>query len=129
KGMVSRLKAGGYLILNVPSVESLLYSASREAEWRKKMALSDTEYQEFTYANCLTEPHLMAQGILRRGGALTKHYLKEELVVLIRQTLRLELLNILKTEYDWKTELEVERELRGIRGPRPWDWLVIARVR
>jgi SAM-dependent methyltransferase len=129
KGLTSRIKPGGTLILNVPSMESLLYSASREAEWRRKIDLPPSEVEELTYTNCLTGPKLMAQGILLRGGEPTKHYLKEELIILVGQAMRLDLIEILKMEYDWKTELEIDSAPRGMRGPHPWDWLVIANAR
>jgi SAM-dependent methyltransferase len=127
RGMASRLKPGGHLILNVPSVESLLYSAFRETEWLRRKGHSNKMAESRTDVSCLTGPRLMAQGVLYRGGALTKHFLREELIVLIRDEMRLEVTDMLKMEYDWATDFEDDSVPDWMGDPYPWDWLVIAR--
>jgi hypothetical protein len=51
------------------------------------------------------------------------------LVVLVRDEMDLDLLDILKVEYDWKTEMEDDRVPDWMSEPFPWDWLVIAKAR
>jgi SAM-dependent methyltransferase len=127
RGIASRLKPGGHLILNVPSVESLLYSAFRETEWQRRAGHTIKRAESLIDVSCLTHPRRMAQGILYRGAEPTKHYLREELIVLIRDEMQLELIEILKNEYDWKTDFEDEGVPEWMGEPYPWDWLVVAR--
>lgn len=127
RGMASRLKPGGRLLLNVPSVESLLYSAFRETEWQRRVGRSVKRAESLIDVSCLTHPRRMAQGILYRGAEPTKHYLREELIVLVRDEMRLELMEILKNEYDWTTDFEEECVPEWMGEPYPWDWLVVAR--
>jgi SAM-dependent methyltransferase len=123
KGIVSRIKPGGHLIFVVPSVESILYIAFRDMEFHIKKGLPAKEAALQVDLSSLTDPRQMAQGVLARGGEPTKHYLKEELTVLVK-SLKLELLEITKVEYAWTTELDSVP--RWMREPYPWDWLVFA---
>ena len=91
RGIASRLKPAGTLILNVPSVESLLYSAFRETEWYRKQGHSPKKAEFLTDISSLTGPRMLAQGVLYRGTEPTKHYLREELIVLARDEMQLEL--------------------------------------
>jgi SAM-dependent methyltransferase len=128
-GMVSRIKPSGFLFLVVPAIESLLFSHYQEAEWQHKTRPMTKGPELNIDTSCFTEPRLMAQGIMMRGGEPTKHYLKEELSVLVRDDLGLDLIDIIKIEYDWKIEFEVDQVPRWLRDPYPWDWLVIAKQR
>jgi SAM-dependent methyltransferase len=128
RGMASRIKPGGHLILDVPSVESILYDAFRETEWYRKEGHSAPKAEKMVDVSCLTRPRMLAQGVLYRGGEPTKHYLREELVVLVRDEMKLDLLDILKVEYDWKTEMEDDQVPDWMQEPFPWDWLVIAKA-
>lgn len=126
--MASRIKPGGHLILDVPSFESLLYSTFRETEWHRKNGHTPKRAEKLTDVSSLSGPRMTAHGILIRGEEPTKHYLREELIVLIRDEMHLEFLDILKMEYDWKTELEEEEIPDWMGEPYPWDWLVIAKA-
>jgi SAM-dependent methyltransferase len=127
RGMASRLKPGGILILNVPSVESLLFTAFRETEWFRRLGHSPRKAESKTDVSSLTEPRMAAQGVYYRGAEPTKHYLREELMVLVRDEMGLELLEINKMEYDWTTEFEVEDVPEWMADPYPWDWILAAR--
>ncbi|MBI3174568.1 MAG: methyltransferase domain-containing protein [Chloroflexi bacterium] len=126
RGMASRIKSGGHLVLNVPSVESLLYSYFRETEWWRRMGNSPKEAEAMVDASYITQPQQVAQGVLIRGTHPTKHYLREELMVLARDEMGLEVLDVLKMEYDWKTEMEDDVP-DWMGEPYPWDWIMVAK--
>jgi len=125
--MASRLKPGGHLILNVPSVESLLFSYFRETEWYRKEGCSPREAEEKVDASYIIHPKQTAQGVFIRGTEPTKHYLREELIVLARDEMKLETLDVLKMDYDWKIEMEDESVPEWMGEPYPWDWILIAK--
>ncbi len=129
RGMASRIKPGGHLIMNVPSVESLLYSAFRETEWYRKQGYTPKKAEFQTDISSLTGPRMLAQGVMYRGTEPTKHYLREELIVLVRDEMNLDLIDILKVEYDWKTDFEDDNIPDWMGEPFPWDWLVIAKAK
>jgi 2-polyprenyl-3-methyl-5-hydroxy-6-metoxy-1,4-benzoquinol methylase len=128
RGMAGRIKTGGHLVMDVPSVESILYDAFRETEWHRKDGHTTRKSEQMLDVSSLTRPRMLAQGVLYRGGEPTKHYLREELVVLVRDEMKLDLLDILKVEYDWQTEMEDEQVPAWMNDPLPWDWLVIAKA-
>lgn len=128
RGMASRIKTGGHLVMDVPSVESILYDAFRETEWHRKAGHPARKAEKMLDVSSLTRPRMLAQGVLYRGGEPTKHYLREELVVLVRDEMKLELLDIHKVEYDWKIEMEDDQVPAWMDEPLPWDWLVIAKA-
>ena len=127
RGMASRLKPGGHLILNVPSVESLLFSYFRETEWNRREGMSPREAEANVDASYIIQPTYTAQGIFIRGTEPTKHYLREELLVLARDEMKLEALDVVKMEYDWKTEMEQDQVPEWMGEPYPWDWILVAR--
>jgi hypothetical protein len=108
-------------------VESLLYSYFRETEWYRKGGKSPREAEMLVDASYIVQPPQTAQGIFIRGTEPTKHYLREELVVLAREEMQLEMLDVLKMEYDWKTEMEEETVPDWMGEPYPWDWLLVAK--
>jgi 2-polyprenyl-3-methyl-5-hydroxy-6-metoxy-1,4-benzoquinol methylase len=126
-GMASRLKPGGHLILNVPSVESLLFSYFRETEWYRKEGKSPREAEAEVDASYIIQPDRTAQGVFIRGTEPTKHYLREELLVLAHDEMQLEALDVVKMEYDWKTEMEDDNVPEWMGEPYPWDWILVAR--
>jgi SAM-dependent methyltransferase len=128
RGMASRVKTGGHLILDVPSLESILYDAFRETEWHRKLGQPSPKAEKTVDVSSLSRPRMLAQGVLYRGGEPTKHYLREELIVLVRDEMKIDLLDILRMEYDWKTEMEDDQVPDWMGEPFPWDWLVIAKA-
>ena len=128
-GMASRLRPGGHLLLDLPSIESLLYGTFREIEWHRREGSASQKAERMADVSCLPRPRMLARGVFYRGGEPTKHYLREELIVLVRDELGLDLIDILKMEYDWATEMEHNRIPAWMGDPHPWDWLVIAKAR
>jgi SAM-dependent methyltransferase len=127
RGMASRLNPGGHLILNLPSVESLLYSYFRETEWYRREGSSLHKAEKQVDASYIIQPKRTAQGIFIRGTEPTKHYLREELIVLARDEMKLEVLDVLKMEYDWKIEMEDDDVPEWMGEPYPWDWILVAK--
>ena len=128
RGMASRIKTGGHLIMDVPSMESIFYDAFRETEWHRKQGHPTRTAEKLVDVSCLARPRMLAQGVLYRGTEPTKHYLREELIVLVRDEMKLDLLDILKLEYDWKIEMEDDQVPDWMGEPYPWDWLVLAKA-
>lgn len=126
RGMASRLNPGGHLLLNVPSTESLLYSYFREIEWYRREGFSPQTAEDSIEPFCILSPEQTARGVFIRGTEPTKHYLREELLVLAREEMKLKVLEILKMEYDWKTEMEDAQTPEWMSEPYPWDWLLAA---
>jgi len=117
------IRRGGRLFLVVPSVESVLLCTHRlimwnleeEAEYRRAAAAAGTE-MGFT-ANS------MRDGIVKAGDVRTKHYLREELELLMKE-LGHRVIDIGKMEYRWNTEFK--NPPRAMQAPYPWDWLVVS---
>jgi len=66
----------------------------------------------------------LEQGIRPLQGVRTKHHLKEELLVLLRDH-RFDVLSVEKLIQPWT--LEFSDPPAWLRDPYPWDWLVLAR--
>ncbi|MEA2563942.1 MAG: hypothetical protein QOH06_5446 [Acidobacteriota bacterium] len=114
------LHRGGHLLLVVPSLESVLYTRFRLREWTwRNASLGSSQRslmpnQRFSASIC--------DGVVKRGTAPTKHYLREELLVLLKGA-GFDVLSINKVEYPWSTEFYDPP--RKLRDPYPWDWLLI----
>tara|TARA_B110000208_G_scaffold135713_1_gene164134 strand:+ start:316 stop:1125 length:810 start_codon:yes stop_codon:yes gene_type:complete len=68
-------------------------------------------------------------GLLNRGETLTKHYLREE-IILDCEDVGFEVKSSAKVEYKWSTEFEfatkkVPKKVKGCA--LPWDWLLVLR--
>lgn len=123
-GTISRtVRVGGRLVLVVPSVESFLLTMHRHAEihlrdgWADRSARAAADVAGLTTAG-------VRDGVLRRGGVKTKHYLREELE-LLAGSFGWVVEAIEKAEYDWSTEFESPPS--WMRAPYPWDWVVRGR--
>jgi SAM-dependent methyltransferase len=117
------VKRGGHLVLLVPSLESALYSWFRLAAWNLDDGLTYSRASEEGRSTLRADAQWLADGVLKCGGVLAKHYLKEELTFLL-PTLGLKPLTTEKVEYPWSTEFTDPPD--HMRGPYPWDWLVLA---
>lgn len=122
RSIKNKIKQGGYLILVVPSLESSLFVDNRTIEMniRDKTSPSVSVKKGFKKTE-LQEVHA---GIKYIDGVATKHFLKEELIVIINQ-LGFSSVNIDKLEYSWKTEFI--NPPKWLNNPHPWDWFVIAK--
>lgn len=118
------LRAGGYFVLVVPSVESVCLTDFRLIEWNLRNGVRPSAAGRAGFGDYKQNNHRRHEGLIHKGDVLTKHYLKEELIAILRER-RLEVVEIAKIEYPWKTEFESPP--RWMKGPYPWDWMFAAR--
>ena len=123
KRIGASLRPGGRLLLVVPSLESALYSDFRLLEWnlREGFAYDDARIEGLTTES--KKEGAIANGIVTLDGVPTKHYLCEELQVVLRAA-GLAPVHTQKVEYGWGTEFDDAP--RWMRDPYPWDWMVLA---
>lgn len=113
------LRANGSLILVVPSLESWLLTRIIQHQWkvdanlfrRAPADVAAKRYQD------------MLQGNAEIDEVATKHYLKEELHLLMQQN-GFVVKAVKKIEYDWTTEFVHPPD--WLQQPAPWDWMVHA---
>lgn len=117
------LLPGGFLALVVPSVESVLYTAFRHIQWNLREGLSHRAALADANAADALSPASIRDGLIKNADAPQKHYLREELLVTLRD-LGLEVKEIEKVQYPWDTEFN--RPPGWMKEPYPWDWLVLA---
>jgi 2-polyprenyl-3-methyl-5-hydroxy-6-metoxy-1,4-benzoquinol methylase len=115
------LKKGGHLILVVPSLESWLFTNIIQKRWdidKKLFAgkISGSAAQK-KYNN-------IREGNADIDNVPTKHYLKEELELLLAQE-GFTAERVKKINYTWKTEFV--KPPKWLKEPYPWDWMVIAK--
>ena len=114
------LKKAGHLVLVVPSLESTMYSNIIRTRWKID---KDTE-EKISSRKALQKWDHIKQGNVFIDGVATKHYLKEELFLLLSQE-KFQIEEIKKVEYDWETEFNVPP--KWLKEPYPWDWMVLAK--
>ncbi len=124
KNVTALIKPKGHLLLLVPSMESVLLTIHQLVRWNllesrnyKQAAASASSELGFTACS-------IRDGVVDKGGTPTKHYLREELEILMRG-LKLQVCSIDKVEYPWKSEFD--RPPADMKAPYPWDWLVLSR--
>lgn len=115
------LNEGGYLILVVPSLESKLYTNIIAHRWNV-----DDDHKE--KIESVEKAYALAknikQGVTDIDNVPTKHYLEEELQLLLTlEGFTVE--RIEKINYTWKTEFN--NPPKWLAEPFPWDWMVVAR--
>ena len=115
------LNTGGELVLVVPSLESKLYTNIIADRWN----VDDAENDETpTPKDAIQQVSNIKQGVTNIDNVPTKHYLREELELLL--TLEgFEVNLIKKINYDWSTEFH--KPPKWLKGPYPWDWMCTAR--
>jgi SAM-dependent methyltransferase len=117
------IRRGGHLLLVVPSLESALFTQFRLNQWHRRdvEAVEDAPHETL---DALDGPKAsLPDGVLSISGVPTKHYVKEEVCVLLRER-RLRPTSVRKVEYSWKTEFD--EPPRWMKEPYPWDWAVVA---
>ena len=116
-----RLVPGAALLVVAPSTEAALYIRQRLVDARLEKPMTPKAAADG-----------IANGVFKRGGVRTKHWLREELELFARRCgFRLE--RIGKVEFGWASEVDDER-LRNMGvplslnvPPHPWDHLAIFR--
>lgn len=118
------LRLNGHLVLVVPSLESALLANVRLIEWNLRNGLSTGAAARAGFkAHKHGDNRGLHQGIVRLDDVETKHYIEEELVVLLKSR-GMQVLDIQKIEYPWTTEFV--NPPRWMKDPYPWDWLCVA---
>ena len=121
KSLSKCIKKNGVLILVVPSLESSMYTSIIRHRWKvditedtKRPRLKNYEQKIDNYR----------QGNIEIDSVPTKHYLQEELSLLLAQE-KFRVISFKKVEYNWKTEFL--HPPKWLKEPYPWDWLCVAK--
>ena len=118
------LRPGGHLVLVVPALESSFLTDFRLIEWNLRDGMKPNQAAGGGFrAHRPTGNPRAHEGVVKIDGVETKHYLKEELIVLLANR-GLRALEIEKIEYPWTTEFA--NPPRWMQAPFPWDWLFVA---
>lgn len=123
RAVTAQVRSGGHLLLVVPSTESMLYTRFRMVDWSLREGHGcDSAVRE----NLPTRGSLRSlyQGVRPIEGVPTKHYLREELEVLLADH-QMDVREVQKLTYPWTTEFADPPD--WMDAPHPWDWLVLAR--
>lgn len=121
-----QIKKHGHLLLVVPSMESALFAHFRLVEWNTKEGVKRANPTAHRLISSNSRMFSFRTGVLNLDGVPTKHYLKEELIVLLK-AVGFEIKSVAKVEYPWTSEFV--RPPRWMKEPYPWDWLVLCRKR
>ncbi len=114
------LRAKGSLVLVVPSLESYLLTRIVQQKWK----IDDALFRESLTGDAGKKKFRNAmQGNLEIDNVPTKHYTREELILLLDRV-KIQAQSFHKIEYDWTTEFM--KPPRWLVEPRPWDWLCLA---
>ncbi|MFT7461042.1 MAG: 2-polyprenyl-3-methyl-5-hydroxy-6-metoxy-1,4-benzoquinol methylase [Planctomycetota bacterium] len=123
RNVMSLIRPRGHLLMLVPAVESVLLTIHRLVLWN----IEDSKTYLRAAAAAASELGFTAcsirDGIVEKGGTPTKHYLREELELLINE-LGHKVCSIEKVQYPWHSEFDVPPASMG--APYPWDWLVVS---
>lgn len=115
-------RKGGTLLMLVPSLESSLLAHVRRGEWMRRRHGRRRIPAPTTLMGSGGRDVL--GGTLAIDGVRTKHYLREELEVLLSSA-GWNVTSVDKVEYGWNTEFPDPP--RWMRNPWPWDWLAECR--
>lgn len=120
----SHLRSGGHFVMVVPSLESAFLTDFRLIEWNVKNGVAPSSAGRAGFGmQSKTENPRLHEGIVKIEDVPTKHYLEEELVILL-QNRGMKVEEIQKIQYPWDTEFETPP--RWMKAPFPWDWLCVA---
>lgn len=114
------VKKNGHIILVIPSLESSMLTSIIRQRWNP-----DKDADDFiNKRKSSVQLKNLLQGNAEIDHVPTKHYLKEELEILLsKEGFTAEEFH--KIEYDWTTEFL--KPLKWLKGPKPWDWMVLAK--
>ena len=119
------LRPGGHLVLVVPALESAMLVDFRLIECNLRHGLAPAAAVRSGFGRAPEAGRArLHEGVVPIDGVPTKHYLAEELAVLLENR-GLRLRELQKLEYPWSTEFAPAP--RWLRAPYPWDWLAVAR--
>jgi SAM-dependent methyltransferase len=121
KNLSNCLKKKGHLILVVPSLESWLLTHIVQNRWNID---KDIFNDRLSAKQGLKKYKNIREGNADIDKVPTKHYLSEELDLLLSQE-GFTIEETHKIEYSWKTEFI--KPPKWLKHPNPWDWLIVAR--
>lgn len=114
------IKTNGHLILVIPSLESSMLTSIIRQRWNP-----DKDANGVIKKN---KSNIQLRNILQGNAEIdnvpTKHYLKEELQLLLTND-GFKTISFRKIEYEWTTEFLTPPG--WLSGPKPWDWMVVAK--
>jgi 2-polyprenyl-3-methyl-5-hydroxy-6-metoxy-1,4-benzoquinol methylase len=113
------IQKNGYIILVIPSLESSMLTSIIRQKWnpdKDAKRVIKKNKSGFQLKNIL-------QGNAEIDNVPTKHYLKEELQLLLANE-GFKTVDFQKIEYDWTTEFLSPP--KWLTEPKPWDWMVVA---
>ena len=114
------IKKNGHMILVVPSLESWLLTRILQNQWKID---KDLFKEKLTGSKAIKRYRDIRQGNAEIDNVATKHYLKEELALLLSIE-NCEVKECKKIEYSWSTEFL--KPPKWLQEPFPWDWMVVA---
>ena len=114
------IKRNGYLILVIPSLESSLLTSIIRQRWNPDKDANGVINKK----KSSTQLKNILQGNAEIDRVPTKHYLKEELELLLSNE-GFKAADFKKIEYEWDTEFL--KPPKWLKDPKPWDWMVVAR--
>ena len=117
----SCLKKGGHLILVVPSLESWLLTRVVQSRWKIDKKLFD---EKLSGNGAIKRYSNIQYGNVEIDNVYTKHYLREELILLLVQE-GFAIQDCRKIEYAWNTEFI--KPPAWLKEPGPWDWMIAAK--
>jgi 2-polyprenyl-3-methyl-5-hydroxy-6-metoxy-1,4-benzoquinol methylase len=115
------LHQGGWLVLVVPSLESKLYTNIIASRWNVD---GDQDEKIASSKKAFELAKNIKQGVTDIDNVPTKHYLKEELELLLALE-GFQVQSVEKINYTWKTEFH--EPPKWLHGPYPWDWMCVAK--
>jgi SAM-dependent methyltransferase len=117
------VRKGGHLLLVIPSLESWMLTSIIQKKW----AIDKGLFSEHISPKAGLEKYQkMREGNMDIDNVPTKHYLREELSLLLSRE-KFDVLSTRKIEYSWKTEFV--HPPSWLKDPTPWDWFVLAKKR
>jgi len=120
KNLKKCVKKNGYIILVIPSFESFMLTSVIRQRWDPD---KDSK-RSIDKKKLLPQLQNMLEGSANIDGVPHKHYLKEELDLLLNNE-GFAAKEFSKIEYEWKTEFL--KPPRWLKDPKPWDWIVLAK--
>ena len=115
------INKNGHLVLVVPSLESKLYTNIIANRWNVD---GDHDEKIASSKKAFELAKNIKQGVTDIDDVPTKHYLKEELELLLALE-GFEVTEVEKINYTWKTEFN--NPPKWLKGPYPWDWMCVAK--
>jgi SAM-dependent methyltransferase len=114
------IRKKGHLILVIPSLESSMLTSIIRQRWNPDKDADGVINKK----NSSGQLKNMLQGNAEIDRVPTKHYLKEELQLLLNNE-GFKAVDFQKIEYEWDTEFL--QPPKWLTEPKPWDWMVLAR--